>query len=204
MQIAPRIQAAEWQKLKLDDHTSPDWITAVQILESRIHERYIEPIDRLITSEETLSASEHRFGFTVLAVDCLLIETLGAFLDGLEDTEGKSKTTFCRFLTTRPFLKGDFTEDLAQRFYKEFRCGILHQAEIGGKSKVWSVGPLIKDHGDNLIVNRNELHSKLKNEFQNYLAELRDPTNVDLRAKFRTKMDHISRSSNPKARRSRT
>jgi hypothetical protein len=194
MQIAPGVQAAEWQALKLDDHASPDWVTAVQILEGRIHERYIEPIDHLIATEETQRAIERRFGFTVLAVDCLLIETLGAFLDGLADTEGKSKATFCKFLTTRPLFLGDFTQDLAERFYKEFRCGILHQAEIGGKSKVWSVGPLIHDDAGKLIVNRNKLHERLKAEFQNYLAELRNPANVDLRAKFRTKMDFISRS----------
>jgi hypothetical protein len=194
MQIAPGVQAAEWQALKLDDHASPDWATAVQILEGRIHERYIEPIDHLIAAEETRPPTERRFGFTVLAVDCLLIETLGAFLDGLEDTNGKSKATFCRFLTTRPLFAGDFTEDLAERFYKEFRCGILHQAEIGGDSKVWSVGPLIRDDGGKLIVNRNQLHERLKAEFQHYLAELRNPANVDLRAKFRAKMDFISRS----------
>jgi hypothetical protein len=194
MQIAPGVQAAEWQALKLDDHASPDWATAVQILEGRIHERYIEPIDHLIAAEETRPPTERRFGFTVLAVDCLLIETLGAFLDGLEDTEGKSKVTFCKFLTTRPLFAGDFTEDLAERFYKEFRCGILHQAEIGGDSKVWSVGPLIRDDGGKLIVNRNKLHERLKAEFQHYLAELRNPANVDLRAKFRAKMDFVSRS----------
>jgi hypothetical protein len=127
-------------------------------------------------------------------VDCLLIETLGAFLDGLDDTEWKSKATFCKFLTTRPLFAGDFTEDLAERFYKEFRCGILHQAEIGGDSKVWSVGPLVRDNGGKLIVNRNKLHERLKTEFQHYLAELRNPANVDLRAKFRAKMDFISRS----------
>jgi hypothetical protein len=194
MQIAPGVQAAEWQALKLDDHASPDWARAVQILEGRIHERYIEPIDHLIAAEETRPPTERRFGFTVLAVDCLLIETLGAFLDGLEDTDEKSKATFCKFLTTRPLFAGDFTKDLAKRFYKEFRCGILHQAEIGGDSKVWSVGPLICDDGGKLIINRNQLHERLKAEFQHDLAELRNPANVYLRAKFRRKMDFISRA----------
>lgn len=194
MEIAPGIQAATWQSLKLDDPASGDWVTAVQILEGRIHERYIEPIDHLIAAEEHRPAIERRFGFTVLAVDCLLIETLGAFREGLEDTEGKSKATFCGFLTSRPLFSGDFDADLAKRFYKEFRCGILHQAEIGGDSKVWSVGPLIREVGGKLIVNRNKLHESLKAEFQNYLAELRDPANAILRTKFRTKMDFISRS----------
>ena len=142
MEIAPGFAAGSWQALKLDDPASPDWATAVQVLERRVHERFIEPIDHLIAAEECKPAPERRFGFTVLAIDCLLVETLGAFIDGLEDTEGKSQATFCTFLTTRALFSPDFTEDLAKQFYKEFRCGILHQAEIGGDSKVWSVGPL--------------------------------------------------------------
>lgn len=194
MQIAPGIEADSWQALELDDPANPDWETAVQILEGRIRERFIEPIDHLITAEESMPATERRFGFTILAVDCLLVETIGAFIDGLEDTERKSKATFCKFLSTRPLFSMDFTEDLAKQFYKEFRCGILHQAEIGGDSKVWSVGPVIRVDGGKIIVNRNKFHERLKAEFQNYLAELRKSENVDLRNKFRKKMDFISRS----------
>ncbi len=81
-----------------------------------------------------------RFGFTILAVDCLVIETLEAFIEGLEDTEGKSRATFCKFLRSRPLFAAEFTtEDLAEQFYYQFRCGILHQAEVGGDS---GSGPL--------------------------------------------------------------
>lgn len=194
MQIAPGVDAKEWHALNLDDPNNPDWTIAVEILAGRILERFIEPIDYLIAAEEPKPAIERRFGFAVLAIDCLLVETLGAFIDGLEDTEGKSKATFCKFLTTRPLFSADFTEDLAKQFYEEFRCGILHQAEIGGESKVWSVGPLVRVVGGRIIVNRNKFHEQLKTEFQNYLAELRDPKNVDLRKNFRKKMDFISRA----------
>jgi len=194
MQIAPGVDATVWQALSLDDLDSTDWNTAVQILEARIGHRFIEPIDYLITAEESKPATERRFGFTVLAVDCLLVETLGAFIDGLEDTEGTSKDTFCKFLTKRPHFSSDFTQSLAEKFYKEFRCGILHQAEIGGQSKVWSVGPVIRVDGNRLIVNRNIFHERLKKEFKNYLTELGDPKNGGLRKNFRKKMDFVSRA----------
>lgn len=124
----------------------------------------------------------------------MLVETLGAFIEGLEGTENKSKATFCKFLTTRPTFSADFNEGLAEQFYKEFRCGILHQAEIGGDSKVWSVGPLIRIDGGKIIVNRNVFHDRLKAELREYIDDLRDPKNADLRSKFRKKMDFISRS----------
>ena len=194
MEIAPHIAAEKWQALKLEDPASPDWAAGVQILEARIHERFIDPVDHLIAAEDGKPILEKRFGFIILAVDCLLVETLGAFVEGLTDTIGQSGPTFCKFLTTRPLFKNEFTPDRAQRFYKEFRCGILHQAEIGGDSRVWSVGPILQDDGARIIVNRNRFHDLLKAEFQSYLAELRDPAKADLRANFRTKMNFISRT----------
>jgi len=194
MQIAPGVDAAKWKDLKLDHPDSADWAKAESILEARIHDRYIEPVDFLIAAEESKPPSERRFGFTVLAIDCLLVETLGAFIEGLEDTDGKSKKTFCTFLRTRKQFADVFTtDDLAKKFYEQFRCGILHQAESGGESKVWSVGPLVYIDGDAIIVNRTKFHEYLKAEFQKYLSELRDPKNTDLRANFRKKMNSISR-----------
>jgi hypothetical protein len=195
MQIAPGVDAARWRSLRLDQTDSPDWPIAIEILASRIIERYITPVDFLILSETAKLPSERRFGFTVLAIDCLLVETLGAFIEGLEDTEGRSKKTFCTFLRTRKQFANEFpTDDLAERFYKQFRCGILHQAESGGESKVWSVGPLIHIDGKAIIVNRSKFHDCLKLEFEAYLSELGQPHNVTLRGNFVKKMNFISRS----------
>jgi hypothetical protein len=71
----------------------------------------MEPVDFLIASEENKPPSERRFGFSVLAIDCLVVETLGAFIEGLEHTEGKSKKTFCTFLRTRKQFAAEFTTD---------------------------------------------------------------------------------------------
>lgn len=193
MEIAPGFRASKWHKLRLDDVASTDWETAIGVLDRRIRERYLEPTDFLIAAEREKPAIERKFGFTILAIDCLLIETLGAFLEGLTDTSGKSRDTFCKFLTTRPQFCHDFSKDLAEQFYSEFRCGILHQAELGGSSKVWSVGPLLRKVGPSVVVNRTELHTRLKSEFASYLDELRNATNDGLRVNFRRKMDFIAR-----------
>jgi hypothetical protein len=52
MQIAPGVDASVWHGLKLDDPNSADWEKAIGILSARIQERYIEPVDFLIASEE--------------------------------------------------------------------------------------------------------------------------------------------------------
>jgi hypothetical protein len=193
--IAPNVSAARWRTLKLDSLRSPDWATACDILHGRITERFIEPIDFLIQTDEAKLPTERRFGFAILALDCLLVETLGAFIDGLEDTRGKSEPTFCRFLMKRPQFASVFaSETLAKQFYIEFRCGILHQAEVGGASRVLSVGPLVEFDGKGIIVNRTEFHLRLKAEFRSYVDELRGGTDATLRTNFRRKMDFISRN----------
>lgn len=194
MQIAPNFEAAKWKALALEDTASPDWDVAVSVLDSRIRERFIAPADFLIAAEKDTHAIGRRFGFAVLAIDCLLVETLGAFLDGFEETTNHSKEIFCKFLTSRSQFSKEFPPALALQFYKEFRCGVLHQAEVGGNSKVWSVGPLVRMDGDSIIVNRTEFHERLKSEFTAYLSELRNPTNTQLRSNFRKKMNFIARA----------
>jgi hypothetical protein len=191
MDMAPGFPAHEWPKLDLNDPLSPDWQTAIKVLVGRIKERFIDPIDYLIESEESKPAKERHFGFTVLAIDCLLVETLGAFLEGLTDTDGKSKATFSSFLTRR--MPNDFSSDLAKKVFTDFRCGILHIGEIGGGGKVWSVGSMIWENNGALTINRTAFHSRLKSEFEKYCVELADPTNIMLRQHFRNKMDFISK-----------
>lgn len=193
MQIAPDFDASDWRKLQLEAADSPDWEVAVATFDRRIRARYIDPTDLLIATENDKPANQRRFGFTVLAIDCLLVETIGAFLDGLENTEGVSKKIFCKFLTSRPQFSNAFTQQLAEQFYREFRCGVLHQAEVVGSGRVWSVGPLIKNVDSSLIVNRNMFHECLKAEFDRYLLELRTPENKVLRFNFRKKMNFIAR-----------
>ena len=194
MQIAPGISSNDWKVLELDSAASPDWVAAIDIFERRIRERYVEPIDHLVTVDLPKRPRERKFGFAILGLDCLLVETLSAFIEGLEDTYGVSKKVFRTFVRTRTRFKDIFTtDDIADQFYREFRCGILHQAEVGGESKVWSVGPLLQIDGKAFTVNRDEFHTCLKGEFEDYLKELRDPSNVTVRQNFRKKMDFIAR-----------
>jgi hypothetical protein len=109
---------------------------------------------------------------------------------GLEDTDRKSRKTFLEFLS-RPLFAVYFTAATAGDFYEEFRCGILHQAEVGGNSRIRSLGPIIRFEPGTMTVNRTAFHTLLKQEIANYEAELRDPKNATARDKFRKKMDFI-------------
>lgn len=193
MQIAPDYTAEEWNALDLDGGNEGDWEVAIQVFSSRIHARYIDPVDILIDVESELESNKRRFGFTILAIDLLLMETLQAFKDGLPDTIHKSRQVFKKFLQESPNFSPYFPDDGSrQKFYEEFRCGILHQAEVQGKTLVWSLGELYEQADDLAIINRNEVHAKLKQDIAHYIDALKNPQNVELRNNFLLKMNAIT------------
>jgi len=197
MYIAPAIHRDEWLKLKLDDDRSTDWNRAIEVFLARIQSRYLEPIDLLISADEKRTPIERRYGFSIMAINCILVETLQSFREGLIDTEGKSKDMFKRFLPKREGFREHFQDETqAEEFYKKFRCGILHQAEIMGPWLVWSVGSLKGQEADGTpYINRTKFYELLKDEVTRYCDELRNLDNSELRKNFRTKMDFIARKT---------
>jgi len=191
LKIAPNVDASEWKKLDLTSEQGADWTRAIEIFRERIETRYLQPVDLLVGLDENRLAPERRFGFTVLAIDCLLVETLQAFTEGRTNTERVSRSIFVTFLTTRRLFRHFFDAALAERFYKEIRCGILHQAETTGNTRIWSVGPLVQIDGQKLILNRSEFHKRLRGEFDTYVSDLAGGADKKLRTNFRAKMDYI-------------
>jgi hypothetical protein len=194
MYIAPGITDNEYKKLNLDDNDSPDWERAVDIFRLRISSRYLEPIDLLIEKDSNRKIINRRYGFSILAIDCLLMETLQAFREGLTDTKGKSKEMFINFLTQREGFKHEFNKNDAVKFYYDFRCGVLHNAEIMGDSLLWSVGMVKGKKADGKpYINRTKIHELIKKEVELYCEELRNKTNGEIRKNFRKKMNFIAR-----------
>lgn len=65
-----------------------------------------------------------------MANSCLLIETLESFKQGLDDTNGKSEKMFVDFFNSETNF--EILKNKANSFYKNIRCGILHQGETTG------------------------------------------------------------------------
>jgi hypothetical protein len=194
MRIAPGFDSADWLSLALNDDDSADWHRAIVIFDARIRGRFLDPVQQLIDSEAALNRYDRRFGFAVMAIDCLLVETLQAFVLGLSDTRDRSREMFVSFLAVQPSFAPPFTPKRAGTFFEDFRCGILHQAEIGRHSRVVSEGPLLEIEGPALVVNRNAFHHALTTEYIAYLQDLGNPAHERLRANFRSKMNFIARN----------
>ena len=197
VKIAPGYDNSDWKALKLDRAApdTPNWRTAVGILKARIHDRFLDPADALI--ELGKKYRPQRFGFAVLAIDFLVIETLQGFRDGLVDHKRKSGELFTKFLTgwdvfTNCVPRDRDPQTLARQVYHDYRCVLLHSGSTKCTFRVGVSGTAFAFNGeDDVKINRTELHKNLKRAFTLYLDELQAPDGKDLRRNFKIKMDGI-------------
>ena len=141
----------------------------------RFNERYFRPIED--------SPSKH--GFTVLAIACLVLETLESFYQGRADTKNASTQMFRDFFARNTELKvfgggNDW-------FYKDIRCGILHQSETRGGWRVLRKGPILDIKSK--TINATAVLRALQRAVQGYSEQLR--TDEGLWKNFLKKMDAI-------------
>jgi hypothetical protein len=181
-----------------------DWKMALDIFEDRLYGRFLNPIHAI---ERTPNS-----GFSVMALDCMLIETLQQFFEGEQktpraghkgDKERGSEAYFGKFLTRTAFQRAfgnEYGDDtLAHRFYDQIRCGILHQAETKTDSRIVfapATEEIIRATPNGIVVYRSGFHALLIQIFEGYVRRLRKPSSSEdrnLREQFKKKMKYICR-----------
>jgi hypothetical protein len=129
----------------------------------RMRERYIEPVRVLGRDEKN--------GFSIMAVSCLLIETYETFRQGWPSSDNKSALAFCYFFDREDLFR-DF-KGFAQQFYKNVRCGILHQGETtGGWHITRKKGKPLFDRATR-TVHATKFHKRLACVIDRYRDELK-------------------------------
>lgn len=128
LSISPKYRVNDW--INARDNTN--WNKMVDIFFDRIESRYLKPI-RLIAKDNELGEFS---GFSILAIDCLIIETLSQFYNGHDETTGEHRQAFWKFFKQSDHFKNHFSRKKAFTFYSHYRCGILHQAQTKSKSVV--------------------------------------------------------------------
>ena len=146
--IAGRKTADDWRALRsgLGGAAVPDtWNEAYEeYFLARLRLRYLEPI--AVLQRELHYQGE---GFSILAIQCTLIEFLEATFRGLTYRYlrrgeacgafeySRSSEVFADFLCTRAPFASRFDRPLAEEFYRSVRCGLLHEAQTKGGWRVW-------------------------------------------------------------------
>ena len=81
MLISRNYKADHWKALRFTSEA--DWETAIAIFQDRLETRYLEHIRRLLGHRTS--------GFAVLALDCVVIETMEQFRQGTQKTGRNSQ-----------------------------------------------------------------------------------------------------------------
>ncbi len=146
-----------------------------QFFVERFDERYFRPI--------VDSSSKH--GFAVMAVACLVIETLESFYQGRPDTKNASAQMFRDFFARDTALKVLACEN--DWFHRDIRCGILHQGESRGGWRILRIGPLLDTQAK--TINAAAILSALRHEVRQYAQKIQ--TDEQLWKKFCKKMGAV-------------
>jgi hypothetical protein len=197
LEVAPGYTVGDWTTLclKADEPGSSNWKTALTIFDARIRCRFLDPVDELIRIDK--SRSRQTFGFTILAIDFLVIETLQGFREGMINHTGRSEDLITSFLTRWDVFNKDLphgadANQIARTIYKGYRCALHHSGATDGALLVGISGPVFAFENERRVkINRTCLHQNLKHEFETYLADLHASDQDDLRTKFLKKMNSI-------------
>ncbi len=184
--LSPRYSEKNW-KDAFDGRE--DWEAAIKIVEDRIKGRWLDAADRLMNEPD----SNPRFGFAILALDCVVLESLWGFMNGKPAPSNKeqSKQVY-RDILTRPSF--GFCDDLSDRFRDLVRNSIMHDGETRSRWLVKSAIPhdvvARKSKDGDYEVNRTKFHGSLKAVFENWLALLRNG-DMESRNNLRKRMEEV-------------
>jgi len=166
-------------------------VELAQFIEERHSERFFRPIRALGKA----LGNEQGYGFAMLALCSLLIETIQCYREGLPTTDRRefrglmslqkvpqdyrleeqnwksSKEVFRRFFHRYQRI---FQELPGVRFYKHVRCGLLHQGQTkrGWIIRCGGTTDWHKQKGE-IIINRDGFLKALDSCSEKYLTELR-------------------------------
>lgn len=183
LRISPLYTSLDWQGL--DSSNPKDWSKAVEIVRDKLDGRFLHFASDCLKKLDS--------GFVVLAIDCLLAETLQQFREGITDGIGQSKKMITRFLEGMHF-QPDFDADARRASYVDIRCGLLHQAEA---KKMWLIRrkqpSLLQETagGEGYIIDVERFRAALPTSFDEYLKAIVESGNAPVRSNLWKKMNHI-------------
>lgn len=198
--ISPEDSADSYLSIHLslcsDDN---DWNRAIEIFKHRMNGRYFSVIDKLLAN----AADIEKNGFAIMTLNCLLVDTFYQFRDpdNVYETARRHEqyrrpngTVYKQFLLHE--FPNHFTQNTANYFYKDIRCGILHSAQTkhGSMLTYGKIYVVEVFDGDKIYVDVRNFSRLMKDYYENYLISLRDRNNRGIRSAFIKQMNKIAKA----------
>lgn len=207
-----RFSKSNWEELSKRLHSTDEnaWAEGIGVFERRIRERFLSGIDALFAADTKPDSSPLDSARTG---HCLLIDTLQGFREAPPSAANPAgpctfpsgscikppvgtNQQFIKFLG-RPAFGGAFNDEVAKKFNSGIRNGILHEAETR-RWVIWReepAGKIVAQEENGYALNRGLFYAAVKEEFESYLRELRDPASKEMRQRFKKKMDELCKET---------
>lgn len=168
--------------------SSEEWKLVLDAFHRRISERFLKPIEELLKQDKSLTM---RSGFAILALDCLLIDTIQSFREGrIKTGETSTAKSFKNFLKAASF--SDFKSKDRGEFFADVRNGLFHNGETRGNWKIRrDTDQLLLKKDNSRIINRSIFHERIIVEFNRLCQDLKVPESSQRRL-FLDRMDALS------------
>jgi hypothetical protein len=161
----------------------------LEVFEAQVKGWLLDHAEALSSSQ--YSASQHA-GISILALCLVYVESISCFIKG-QSSDGKSKIFFKDGLVA---IFPENTPDLnrySDDFYREVRCGLIHQGMTRGKIGISrdASSPIQIDQDPAgafqfAMINPWLFLDRVKQHFDCYLVNVRNPANTILRSSFET------------------
>jgi hypothetical protein len=157
----------------------------------RICERFLKPVRELARHDKE-DVLPLRPGFAILALDCLLIDTIQSFREGRVTTGEVSPAASFRAFLKSPRFPG-FNANDRDDFFDYIRNGLLHNGETrkDWKIRIDTRRLLVKAPGSKArTLNRRLFHAAVVREFRSLCQDIKTGS-VETRTRFLRRMDAI-------------
>lgn len=164
-------------------------------MKKRINENYFSPIERVNTSILKLEVPENT-AFITMGIICTLIELLFEIKNGYDEST-ESGAVGNAYTEILPLLDDTISNDLARRFYKGIRCGILHQGQTKENTALtYQLDVVFEENGPYYLCNPKTVYEKIKKVYKEYWDKISvknyaDEESVKLIKKYESILKHI-------------
>lgn len=199
------LRIREWNEIRgalRSDLYDEKWRRVIDAFYRRFDERFLGPAQAILDRDEGKIAEGS--GFAVLALDCLLLESLYGYRMGRHTNVGATSSAFERILLEEPFRKEFESKGRAAAFARAVRNGILHDGETRDG---WIVAqalrdglPMLEERDRMTVIYREVFHEGVKAYLTAYFASLKEEGSLAtaLRENFRCRVNELCDDSAPR------
>lgn len=180
-----------------------------EIIFHRYYDRYLKPFYFVSSTKQAYTKTvdsaevterlnefntEFKSGFAIMTNCCLLIEVIATYFEGTDETIKSGSETFKAVFNKAKQYENNISVFVNKPFYKNIRCGLLHQGETYGKFKIRRIGQLFDER--DLVINATRFCDKLKDFLESYKNELiKEKWDSEVWDKCRVKLRYIIKNS---------